>query len=71
MPNYLFDVKIFAAVRLSAPTDKEARAKLATLFDCAAVNAGELDGEPVTFEASLDDNEEENAELVEIDGEPV
>lgn len=65
--KFLFDVKLFAAVRINAANEAEARRKLQAVLDCATVNAGELDGEPVLFEVSLDDNEDQNAELVEIE----
>lgn len=64
--EYLFDVKLFATVRINATDERAARAKLARLFDCAAVNAGEMDGQPVIFDASLD-----GSDLVEVDGEPL
>lgn len=66
--EYLFDVKLFASLRVKAGSEKEARAMLAKALDCAEVNCGQWpDGSPITAEASLDDDP---PDLVEIDGEP-
>lgn len=68
MHEYLFDVKLFASVRVSASSEAEARAMLKNAFNCADCNAGAWpDGEPIVFEASLD--EPENDELVAVDDE--
>jgi len=70
MHEYLFDVKLFAAVRVKAASEKEARAMLRKAFDCADCNAGAWpNGDPITFEASQDDPDEDT--LVEIDGENI
>lgn len=64
--EYLFDVKLFTAIRIKASTEEEARKKLAAYFDCASVNFGaDEDGDPITGEASMDGD----ADLVEVDGE--
>lgn len=64
--EYLFDATVTTSVRIRAHNQKEARAKLAGLLDCASANFGALDGQPVVAEASL----EGRAALVEVDGEP-
>lgn len=67
--EYMFDVKLFATIRVKAATVEEARGKYVRLLDCATANLGMLDGEPLLCEVSLD--EPENDELVEVDGEAV
>ena len=64
MHNYLFDVKLFAAIRVDAASEKDAREKLALALDCASVTV-EIGGATTTFEVSADGD----ADLVEIDGE--
>ncbi|MGV1944855.1 MULTISPECIES: hypothetical protein [unclassified Agrobacterium] len=67
MKEYLFDVKLFAAIRVKAENEAQARQMLNAAFDCADCNAGAWpNGDPITFEASQD--EPENDELVEVDG---
>jgi hypothetical protein len=68
MHEYLFDVKLFAAIRIKAETEADARAKLNKIFDCADANFdSDENGGSVTGEASQDGD----ADLVEIDGEDV
>ncbi len=68
--EYLFDVKLFAAIRVTATTEKEARAKLIAAIDCNTANLGAWpDGAPIICEVSLDNPDEDT--LVEIDGEAV
>jgi hypothetical protein len=64
--EYLFDVKLFASFRVKAHSVKDARIALAAALDCASVNAGEVNGEPLVGEASVDGE----LELIEKDGEP-
>lgn len=65
--NYLFDVKLFATVRIDASTQAEAENHLRRLLDCATCNAGELpDGSPLIIDISIDGD----LDLVETDGEP-
>ena len=67
--EYAFDVKLFAAIRVKAVSEAEARAILQDVVDCIDCNAGEWpDGSPIVFEASVDDAE--GGHLFEIDGEP-
>ena len=55
MIEYEFDVKLFAAIRVKAETEKEARSILTSLLDAASVSAGAWpDGSPAVFEASVD-----------------
>lgn len=66
MSEYLFDVKLFASVRVEAESEDAARKLLAETLDGASCNAGAWpDGAPVLFEASLDGE----ADLMEVDGE--
>lgn len=65
--EYVFDVKLFATVRVKANTKAKAVALLKDTLDCASFNAGVWpNGDPVLFEASVDGE----PDLVEIDGEP-
>lgn len=67
MKNYLFDVKLCAAIRINANSEAEARATIADVLDAASCNAGAWpNGDPILFEASIDGV----PSLVEIDGEP-
>lgn len=67
--EYLFDIKLFASLRVKAESVVEARKLLASVLDCAEVNCGEWpDGSPIVGEASLDDDD---PDLIEIDGEAV
>jgi hypothetical protein len=61
--TYLFDVKLFACLRISAVSESAARHRIETLLDVATVNFGEIDGEPIVGEASIDGE----PDLVEID----
>jgi len=57
MPDteYVFDVKLFAIVRVAAPDEATARQRLQEALDGASVNAGCWpNGDPILFEASLD-----------------
>ena len=70
MKNYLFDVKIFASLRIDAESEEAAWKKLTSLLDCASANFGaDETGDPIIAEVSLDT--EDGGELVEIDGEAV
>ena len=64
--EYLFDAKLFTSLRITAPSERDARRTLAEMLDCATVNCGSLEcGSPLVGEASLDGY----LELVEVDGE--
>ena len=66
MPNYLFDVKMFASIRLDAPDEQTARQWLQECLNCATGNLGALpNSEPIVCEISLDGE----LDLVEVDGE--
>lgn len=68
MNEYLFDVKLFASVRVQADTEKEARRLLADALDAANINAGAWpNGDPVVFEASQG-GEPDLMEVEAIDG---
>ena len=67
--EYAFDVKLFATVRVKADSEEEARADLRAYLDCADCNGGAwANGDPILFEASVDDD---SPELIEVDGEAV
>lgn len=69
MHEYLFDVKLFAAILVKAESEAEARAMMEDRIECNTANLGSwADGSPILCEVSLD--EPENDELIEIDGEP-
>lgn len=66
--EYLFDVKLFASLRITTPSVSEARSILNDVLGCATINCGALpDGSPLVGEASPDDG---GFDLIEIDGEP-
>lgn len=70
MHEYLFDVKLFAAIRVRAVDEYEARAMMSQCIDASTANLGAWpNGDPIIAEVSLD--EPENDELIEIDGEAV
>ena len=64
--EYAFDLNLLVSVRLNARSLSEAVAQIESHFDCAEVNLGEIDGETVVAEASLDGD----PELFEFDGNP-
>lgn len=71
MSEFVFDCTLTATIRVQADTLEDARAMLNYNLDCASCNAGAWDkgplaGEPILFEASL-----QEAELFEKDGEEV
>ena len=69
MNEYLFDVKLFAAVRVKAKTEAEARQLMIECIDASTANLGVWpNGDPITAEVSLD--EPAYDELLEINGEP-
>jgi hypothetical protein len=75
MPEYAFDVKLFAVVRVKAPDEAAARAALEEIecVDLSRANIDLPDGVEIT-EASLaadDSSIPQGAELIEIDGEDV
>ena len=63
MHEYLFDVKLFASLRVKATSEEEARKLLATALDCCTINCGEINGDPLVGEASPDGEHD----LVEVD----
>ena len=66
MADYLFDVKLFAAIRVTAESESEARENVRMNIDGATANLGCWDtGEPILAEVSIDGE----IELIEIDGE--
>lgn len=70
MHDYLFDVKMFAAISIEAASEAEARQMLKDAIDGKSANFGAWpNGDPIICEVSLD--EPENDDLIEIDGEAV
>ena len=68
MHEYLFDVKLFAAIRVKAETEEQARQMLRDSIECATANLGHWpSGDPIVCEVSLDDPAFD--ELIEVDGE--
>ena len=64
--EYLFDAKLFTSLRITAPSERDARRTLSEILDGATVNCRSLEcGSPLVGEASLDGY----LELVEVDGE--
>lgn len=68
MPEFAFDVKLAATIRIRAADEQAARRHLAEVLDCAELSVchGGVDM-PDTFEGSLDGE----GLLVEVDGEPL
>lgn len=67
MAEFLFDIKLFASVRVHAEDESEARNIVMEAFACATANFGVWpDGDPIVAEASVDGE----PDLIEIDGEP-
>lgn len=70
MHEFLFDVKLFAAIRVKAKNEAAARALIMAHVDGSEANLGAWpNGDPIVCPVSLD--EPENDELVEIDGDAV
>jgi len=63
--EYLFDARLDAAIRISAPTEQLARAGLRTGLDAASANLGEILGQTIVCEVTMNDE----PSLAEIDGE--
>ncbi len=64
--EYLFDVKLFAALRIKATSKREARRLLTESLESATIHCGELpDSSPLIAEAEVDGE----LELLEVDGE--
>lgn len=68
--EYAFDVKMFAAIRVRATSETEARKLMSEHVSAIDCTAGDWpNGTPITFETSIDD--EEGGCLFEIDGKHV
>lgn len=65
--EYAFDVKLFATIRVKTFSEAFARALVREHVQCADANFGAWpNGDPITAEASVDDDE---IALIEVDGE--
>lgn len=63
--EYMFDVRLFASIRVRATCPSEARKMLAKSLDCETVTLGKWpDGSPINAEVSADDD----ADLIQVDG---
>jgi len=70
MHEYLFDVKLFAAIRVRAKSEAAARKLIGEHVNGSLANVGSWpNGDPILFEVHQDDGE--NDDLIEIDGEAV
>jgi hypothetical protein len=68
--EYAFDVKLFAAIRVKAKSEAEARAMMRECISAATANLGAWpNGDPIVCEVSCDDTDHDT--LYEIDGEDV
>lgn len=68
--EYLFDVKLFAAIRVKARSEGEAIDMMMRHINANTANLGAWpNGDPITCEVSMDDGD--SADLVEVDGEDV
>lgn len=72
MPEFLFDVRLNASIRVTAPTEAEALAMLERI-DANTANLGAWpNGDPILCEVSIFENAAGGAlRAVEIDGEEV
>lgn len=63
--EYLFDLRLFASIRVRATSQKEALKMLSESLHCEAVSLGEWpDGSQILAEVSADDD----ADLIQVDG---
>lgn len=63
--EYLFDVRLFASIRVRATSRREALTMLSQSLHCETVTLGEWpDGSTILAEVSADDD----ADLIEVDG---
>lgn len=67
--EFTFDVKLFATIRVSAETEREARNMLTVLNGNEANLGAWPDGDPILAVVSQDNPDEDT--LIEIDGEAV
>ena len=69
MIEYAFDVRLFATIRVDAPDEATARKMIKDHCDVMDCNGGAWpNGDPILFEASPDDGEND---LIEVDEEAV
>ena len=66
MHEYLFDVKLDAAIRFKAPSEAAARDSLRSELECASANLGEILGQTIVCEVSMNGE----PSVAEIDGDP-
>lgn len=63
--EYMFDVRLFASIRVQASCPAKARKMLTESLHCETVTLGKWpDGSPIAAEVSADDD----ADLIEVDG---
>ena len=65
--TYLFDVRLFASIRVPAENLADARRQLRDKIECAECNFGTWEnGDPIIAEATIDDD---CPELIEVEQE--
>lgn len=69
MKEYGFDAKLWAAIRITAENEAEARKLLRERLDCANAVIGPNTAHPIICEVSLEDGDDAT-EIFEVDGEP-
>lgn len=70
MAEFMFDVKLFATIRVNADSEREARRMINAVLNGADANFGAWpNGDPILGTVSQDNPDEDT--LVEIDGEAV
>jgi hypothetical protein len=71
MKEFLFDVKMQAAIRVQAETEEEGRKMLGEALDCADGNVGSWpNGDPITCEISMAEDPQ-LAEASDIEPKPI
>jgi hypothetical protein len=65
--EFAFDVKLDAAIRFKAKSEEHARAALREMMQCVDANLGEILGQTIVCEVSLNDD----PVLYEVDGKSV
>jgi hypothetical protein len=70
VPNFLFDCKLFASVRIDAPDEATARRVAREVLDCAPLlDYGAVQGEPGCTLHPSEVSVDGDLDLIEVDGE--
>ena len=67
MPLFLYDVTLTTTIRVDAPNAARAQRAIRALFADHEANLGQINGEPVIAELTI----EGDLDLVEVDGEVI